>query len=415
MRPVARNNPAHYVLNPNTLITIPDASAQNTLSANGCNKVNGNQYPFGQIQSFMARMVVIANTPGGGFNNKRKKTMNYLTDYIFISGTNGNFSYKDAKLDLINGLGQFCNYCGVRINDYSLAVEHCLPKSQFSDEMMNYNNFLLACPECNSSNKKANPTYANGVAWSGQNLSYLLVKQFAVNRYTWPTYIIMDATPPPPPIPAAFVPWWGNFQNAYGGFIAQYWSNYNNGPIVLWPFANQINVNGAITNVNNNLTGTANGLVSGQVCFPPLPPTPPINSQFGVKYDYAPFQPPMYMVQLVGLNNYAPNNLHASDRRVFNRTLVWFHACTAFKQFDLILRLNLPQQDIDDLMDNALNQMYSTASEIGFWEVWADLLLKQGGGAVNNRLYQEFKAATINNNIYFPGTNPGPPANPYIP
>lgn len=60
--------------------------------------------------------------------------------------------YKDARGDLINNLGEYCSYCETRLSA-SLAVEHILPKSQFPDEEKNWENFCLACTNCNSIKK----------------------------------------------------------------------------------------------------------------------------------------------------------------------------------------------------------------------------------------------------------------------
>lgn len=64
----------------------------------------------------------------------------------------------DAKPDLINEIGNFCSYCGKHLTRSALHVEHIHPK-EFKDVngikiynhmKFHWNNFLLACGNCNS-------------------------------------------------------------------------------------------------------------------------------------------------------------------------------------------------------------------------------------------------------------------------
>ena len=63
-------------------------------------------------------------------------------------------NYRDARGDLINNIGEYCSYCETRLSS-SLDVEHILPKSQFPEEETNWENFCLACTNCNSIKKHA--------------------------------------------------------------------------------------------------------------------------------------------------------------------------------------------------------------------------------------------------------------------
>ena len=58
--------------------------------------------------------------------------------------------YQDAKGDLINRLGEYCSYCERKL-PASLAVEHVQPKSLHPERSLEWDNFLLACVNCNSS------------------------------------------------------------------------------------------------------------------------------------------------------------------------------------------------------------------------------------------------------------------------
>lgn len=71
-------------------------------------------------------------------------------------------SYVNARGDLISRIGEYCSYCEMEL-DASLAVEHVLPKvpkgQKAVDEIraLSWDNFLLACPNCNSTKKQKEP------------------------------------------------------------------------------------------------------------------------------------------------------------------------------------------------------------------------------------------------------------------
>ena len=57
--------------------------------------------------------------------------------------------YGDAGPDLRDRLGDYCSYCERQI-ETNLAVEHVQPKSVVSALILDWDNFLLACTNCNS-------------------------------------------------------------------------------------------------------------------------------------------------------------------------------------------------------------------------------------------------------------------------
>lgn len=61
-------------------------------------------------------------------------------------------TYQEARPYLINCIGSYCSYCGMRL-DASLAVEHVQPKSSRPALRLRWENFLLACTNCNSVKK----------------------------------------------------------------------------------------------------------------------------------------------------------------------------------------------------------------------------------------------------------------------
>jgi uncharacterized protein (TIGR02646 family) len=61
-------------------------------------------------------------------------------------------TYQEARPYLIDCIGSYCSYCGMRL-DASLAVEHVQPKSTNRALKLKWDNFLLACTNCNSIKK----------------------------------------------------------------------------------------------------------------------------------------------------------------------------------------------------------------------------------------------------------------------
>jgi uncharacterized protein (TIGR02646 family) len=58
-------------------------------------------------------------------------------------------NHGEAKQDLIDRLGEYCSYCETWI-PVSLAIEHVRPKSLHTATALAWDNFLLACANCNS-------------------------------------------------------------------------------------------------------------------------------------------------------------------------------------------------------------------------------------------------------------------------
>jgi uncharacterized protein (TIGR02646 family) len=58
-------------------------------------------------------------------------------------------NYDQAKPYLTRNIGEYCSYCERRVNNL-LAVEHIQPKNIRPDLELRWDNFLLACVNCNS-------------------------------------------------------------------------------------------------------------------------------------------------------------------------------------------------------------------------------------------------------------------------
>lgn len=101
-------------------------------------------------------------------------------------------AYPASRSDLITNLGQYCSYCEMPLAT-SLAVEHMLPKAGFPVKSVSWDNFLLACPLCNSlkNDKPSRNTGVEQAIRSGHNPpTNIQIQAGAWGTYLWPS----DAT-----------------------------------------------------------------------------------------------------------------------------------------------------------------------------------------------------------------------------
>lgn len=71
--------------------------------------------------------------------------------------------YTSARKDLVSRLGEYCSYCEMEL-DTSLAVEHIRPKTHHPALELSWDNFLLACTNCNSTKGDKDPN-PNDILW----------------------------------------------------------------------------------------------------------------------------------------------------------------------------------------------------------------------------------------------------------
>ncbi|PZV15058.1 MAG: HNH endonuclease [Pseudanabaena sp.] len=89
--------------------------------------------------------------------------------------------YHNARGDLIDRIGEYCSYCETRLGS-SLDIEHILPQALFPDEEQNWENFCLACTNCNSIKKWAMEKRWND-SWS--HLHQVSAKIAARSEFFW--------------------------------------------------------------------------------------------------------------------------------------------------------------------------------------------------------------------------------------
>ena len=86
-------------------------------------------------------------------------------------------NYEEARPYLKDRLGEMCSYCEMNL-DTGLAVEHIQPKSRYPKKECNWDNLLLACPNCNSTKKNTdiNNTNIGDYLWPDKDNTFLALK-----------------------------------------------------------------------------------------------------------------------------------------------------------------------------------------------------------------------------------------------
>ena len=88
--------------------------------------------------------------------------------------------YSEARGELINRIGAYCSYFEMQL-DSALAVEHVLPKKPKGSlqidlqRELDWNNFLLACPNCNST-KGNTDVVLDDYLWPDRDNTFLALK-----------------------------------------------------------------------------------------------------------------------------------------------------------------------------------------------------------------------------------------------
>ena len=85
--------------------------------------------------------------------------------------------YEEARPELIHRLGELCSYCEMHL-DAGLAVEHIQPKNLQESKRFLWDNFLLACVNCNSTKGKTdiNDSNIGDYLWPDINNTFLALK-----------------------------------------------------------------------------------------------------------------------------------------------------------------------------------------------------------------------------------------------
>lgn len=79
-------------------------------------------------------------------------------------------NYERARRYLIDVIGEYCSYCERKLVA-SLAIEHVKPKSTYKSLELSWSNFLLSCPNCNST-KGTEDVELNNYFWADIDNTY---------------------------------------------------------------------------------------------------------------------------------------------------------------------------------------------------------------------------------------------------
>lgn len=346
------------------------ASIINGLNANYIWPVAGNNtFDTAAVLNLLITLTGQNNgAPNWGNLSANNKTL--VAALINYFSENGTMKYGNARGSLIDNYGQYCGYCGTPVQDAALAIEHCLPKAVFPSQMLFYTNFFLACPSCNSY-KGSTPTYVASYQWAVQ-------------------YI---ANPP-------------TIQNVLtGGFQRQLWPNsgliaWQGFPSYLYDKTNGGMINlGTSLNLNNYQVSVIQNTVQANIVGYAQTITVAANIDTNA-FNNAIWQlQETNFINIVQLNAFQPNLY--SDRRVTNRTIAWLNVLASLRNLQSFTVGSPPWL----LM---LGQIFITARNAGFFEIWSWLFYLISPPNVQDSVYMYFRTYSTDPTqqlYYFPGTN----------
>ena len=102
---------------------------------------------------------------------------------------------------------------------------------------------------------------------------------------------------------------------------------------------------------------------------------------------------------LIRQNEFDPNALELSDRRILNLTKTWLAVLEALNAFNAAVGTGN-----QTVVDASFNQLMSMASAKGFYYMWVFILHYYSAHSNLKTLVTQFVQKTANN-TYFPGTN----------
>lgn len=271
--------------------------------------------------------------------------------------------YALAAGPLETNMGRFCSYCE-GFYAAGLGVEHILPKTPFPRFYLAWENFLLACPSCNSLKGEQpapgdfNPAPPNHVDY------FPAVKA----NYSWPQWN-----------PLAFREQQLQFEYFQNGV----W-NFVNATKSVAPGTTLQGENGATRTITANIANGPNNV-----------PVQIILAGTDVE--------PNRFIELVQLNRASFNQRRPggeADVRVWERTLAWFNVLSVLR----LLRASASEAEF--LAKWAV--MMNMIKRVGFYSVWVTVINRLGPGGAwrvpgQNRPVMELFLEQIPSQ--FPGTD----------
>ena len=167
MRPVTKGNPPNYIYytvaaEQNNNETFATNSSTAVVYNPAVGAVVGPAVTF-TVEEVMDELYDKAVPPPAPFPNP--VTLRACTRAVKAMRERLEDIYRTAKPDLALVIGDFCSFCEMPVAATLLSVEHRAPKSLYPTYTVRWQNFLLACRDCNSC-KGNQPSRASAIAWA---------------------------------------------------------------------------------------------------------------------------------------------------------------------------------------------------------------------------------------------------------
>jgi 5-methylcytosine-specific restriction endonuclease McrA len=325
MRPITKpNNPTTYA-----------ELAQNF-------QVNMMKYPSETIQQFYAFFASQNWYQLAGLAQPSQQQQQDLKKKKFYLKKLGEH-YGRSRLDLFNSIGEVCTYCGMPIRD-AAHVEHIVPKAWFPDQVLLWANFLLACRDCNS-RKSSRPSGQQGDT---------------VADYVWPQTDLQGR------MIAHVLCAYENkfvFQNSQAAPIPYSFISVKD--LCLWMWKGNITI--AIAK-----KGTWEAVLTITTVNPQTNTRTVKTYNLAVLLSYADPKAKAFGDDIFTLNSYT-DSPEVSDRRMTERTQAWVQAVDAVRNVRTVR--TAPTAVRQAVIQQALDTIRAT----GFWLVWVEVFVVQGG------------------------------------
>lgn len=258
--------------------------------------------------------------------------------------------YRDARRDLVSAIGGYCSYCELPLSS-SLAIEHRLPKSWFPDSMLSWDNFLLACPICNSI-KNNSPDQNYDGTYQQTDAAAAALQTY----YAWPNLYAQWVTGVIPLFPVTFT-------------LNQYAYAHGNWTLVGTPTKEEVDelvtkYDQGLGMIHNNLFGFADapnqnpGAASFSYYALAVKGRPTGVVDLNTKIDR--------IIDMTGLNTMRnQNDQQVSDLRVAYRTQTYFRARSLRKAY------NTAVEGDASAANSILAAMIKAMAASGFWTIWS--------------------------------------------
>jgi hypothetical protein len=256
--------------------------------------------------------------------------------------------YKESSNELKDILGSYCSYCELPERSSALAVEHVVPKAPYPIKFVDWNNFLLGCPNCNSV-KLSKPPRKDAKSWVAGMATADQLAQAVLDHYYWPHI--------------------SQYSFRFYIYTLQY-KQINSFTPLSMPFAanhqkfRNVNPRGRTVMAEVNISGTT----WTRTEFVVLPIALAPSSTF--VFDKSKVENTIDLIKL----NRRINDDQEKDIRTFNRTDAWFKV---LRQLDLldkdITRAGTDAQKKDNF-NSSWGRLLDYAVSEGFYSIWITIL-----------------------------------------